>query len=145
MALENIQRNTYCALLITWVVTKIISLGKRQLEKHILCTRLGLSPKLPHGEKHLEKDILCPCDHMGCNQNNHTGEKHQLENHILCTLLGLSPKPPQAEKHLEKHILRAFDHMGCNQNNHMGQKHQLENHKLCTLLITWVVTKTTTW
>jgi hypothetical protein len=65
------------------------------------------------------------------------GEKHQLENHILCTLLGLSPKPPQGEKHLEKHILRASDHM--------GQKHQLENHKLCTLLITWVVTKTTTW
>jgi hypothetical protein len=60
-------------------------------------------------------------------------------------LLGLSPKPPQGEKHLEKHILRASDNMGCNQNNHMDQKHQLENHKLCTLLITWVVTKTTTW
>jgi len=82
----------------TWVNQNNHMGEKHQLENHILCTLLGLSPKPPQGEKHLEKHILRASDDMGCNQNNHMGQKHQLENHKLCTL---------------------SDHMGCHQNHHM--------------------------
>jgi hypothetical protein len=40
---------------------------------------LGLSPKPPQGEKHLEKYILRASDHMG--------QKHHFENHKLRTVL----------------------------------------------------------